>query len=483
DWYAAGARWLIDNPFLDEADLLQSFQVATLALAPEERRIALERFEERRALRAEGFIEDADQLVNGSFTLLFLSRGRMPVAVNKLKIDGAHWNNRPSDVANLCDHLTHTTENAHLWQIADLDRPPEEWLDAPILYLASHQGLNLSASDVDKIRRYVRLGGLLVTSADNAHNNFNASAEELYRQLFPEHALSLLEPDSDLLSAFHIIPENRLGVASVHNGARHLAVHLPVDVSWTLHANLKTNLDAWRLLTNVFIYASERDELRPRMARHFEPRLETRSPMPRLTVGRARYDGPWDPEPLAWEAIATALYNDRIADVETAPVDLADLPHPADVPLVHVTGAAPAYFTSGHAGSVRSYVDAGGTILFENVGGRARFDRAADELLKLAYPDKTLGPVALGSPFVTGKGIDGVDLTQLSYRTFAAQRIGRVSLPRLRALHFGGRPRVLVSTEDISFAALGQPKDGIFGYDTPSAQLIMANLVRQVLDR
>lgn len=483
DWYAAGARWLIDNPFVDERQYEQDVYTSLLAFSPEEKILALERFEAERAARAEGYIADTAQLVNGAFALLFLSRGRMPVAINKLAVNKMHWNNRPRDVANLTDAITHTTENTHLWQLADIDRPAEDWLDAPLLYLASHQALTLSTEQIDKIRRYVQLGGLIVTTADNAHNNFNVSAEELYQQLFPDYALSLLEPDSDLLNNYHLIPENTLGARSVHNGVRHLAVHVPVDMSWTLHAKVQTNTDVWRLMTNVFIYASERGELRPRMARHFENRLETNAPMSRLTVGRAKYSGAWDPEPLAWEAISTALYNDRIAEVTLAQVDLAKLPDPADVPLVHVAGAAPVYFTKQHVESVRAYVIQGGTLLFENVGGRGRFDRGAVSLLEEAFPLKRVGPVALSSSFVSGDGIGGVDLTQLGYRDFTVRRIGPVSLPRLKAIHFDGKPRVFVSAEDLSFGALGQPKDGIFGYDTHSAQLIFTNLVQHVLAR
>jgi hypothetical protein len=50
-------------------------------------------------------------------------------------------------------------------------------------------------------------------------------------------------------------------------------------------------------------------------------------------------------------------------------------------------------------------------------------------------------------------------------------------VPRLLAVSINGQPRIFISGEDLTFAMLNQPKWGVFGYTTDSAQKIMTNMV------
>ena len=75
--------------------------------------------------------------VNTAFAVLFLSRGRHPILMNKLRYDGP-WANRPRDLANLARFGTRELERPLNWQVVNLRRDYHDWLDSPILYVASH---------------------------------------------------------------------------------------------------------------------------------------------------------------------------------------------------------------------------------------------------------------------------------------------------------------------------------------------------------
>ena len=82
--------------------------------------------------------------------LLFLSRGRHPIFMNKLKFDG-HWSNRPHDLANLTKFAKRETERQLNWQVVPIDHDWRDWGDAPILYIASHEPPKIWAQDFDKL--------------------------------------------------------------------------------------------------------------------------------------------------------------------------------------------------------------------------------------------------------------------------------------------------------------------------------------------
>src|SRR5205814_7896546 len=108
------------------------------------------------------------------------------------------WNNRPRDLANLARFTSRELERPVNWQIVSIDRDPDQWSDAPILYVASHAGLHLSDEEIAKIRAFVDGGGMLFTQADNGSESFNLYVNQLAKRLFPEGELKDLSPDDEI---------------------------------------------------------------------------------------------------------------------------------------------------------------------------------------------------------------------------------------------------------------------------------------------
>src|SRR6185312_13169717 len=79
---------------------------------------------------------DAYAVIDTAYTLLFLSRGRYPVFMDKLRFE-KYWSNRPRDIANLTRFASKELERPFNWQVVSLARPWQDWMDSPVLYIAS----------------------------------------------------------------------------------------------------------------------------------------------------------------------------------------------------------------------------------------------------------------------------------------------------------------------------------------------------------
>jgi hypothetical protein len=68
-------------------------------------------------------------------------------------------------------------------------------------------------------------------------------------------------------------------------------------------------------------------------------------------------------------------------------------------------------------------------------------------------------------------------ITEAGYRTFARRTLGGLRGPQVRGIEIDKRTAVFVSREDLSAGLVGQPVDGIHGYDPKTATALMANLL------
>jgi hypothetical protein len=145
--------------------------------------------------RADGSWDGGDgTMAETAFTVLFLSRGRHPIFVSKLRFAG-NWANRPRDVANLTRFAGRELERPLNWQTVGLEREWTEWTDSPVLFIASDQAPNFSDADVEKFRAYIDSGGMLFTHADKNSPAFTKYVESLAQRLFPNYRLAPIADD------------------------------------------------------------------------------------------------------------------------------------------------------------------------------------------------------------------------------------------------------------------------------------------------
>ncbi|HVP73128.1 MAG TPA: hypothetical protein VMS30_05275, partial [Phycisphaerales bacterium] len=460
-----------------------------------------------------------------AFGLMFLSRGRVPVAINKLQFDGT-WNNRPRDVANLVAHLREATESELNWQIVKMSDGPERWLDAPMLYVASHQSLPFmkdlpidvnewvkgarefirqraageipmdskpperpQIAELDSLKRYLDLGGTIVALAEGGGRPFADSVEKAGMLMYPQYEWKDL-PETHWAYTIHTPQKTRRPpLKSLSNGVRDLIILSPSgDMPESLQTNdIEKSAHDFATLGNVYYYSSELNSTRPRLEQHAAFAEGERGGD--VTVVRAVHAGNWKPEPRALDVFAAWLRENRSINIAIADHPLAKIgeldPRPA---LVIVSGIDKITLSDAQKQAIRTYVEAGGVILFETPGGSggprdAQFCPTAEQ----ACADLFQRPVETiqRGRVLTGEGVDGaVDCSRVEWRPYALQVFGsRDSAPRLQgiALEAGKDPRIIFSREDLSHGLLNQPCWGIVGYAPQSARELLANILQHAM--
>ncbi|MBI1375230.1 MAG: DUF4159 domain-containing protein [Phycisphaera sp.] len=457
---ASGVKYFNNKPWFDSGARVILDQIDDKALDP------------GRAINSKG--PDANvgnQIISASFALMFLIRGGQPVLINKLEVPDYAWNNRPFDVKHLTQWVSDEMETPMLWQRVPITTPVDTWFDAPIMYLASHEPLDLNPTQKAKLKEYLMRGGLLVTSADSNSNAFNLSVKELMTELFPTLTYAKIAPDDPLYSAiYHIDPTFRAEALS--NGVRQLAIHLPADVSWPLHARDLSHLPLWQFFANLSYVATEGAPVRGGVA-HADGGKAERGDA--VDVARVLYDGNRNAESLVWQTLGE---TDAKVDTNVADVELDKLAG-ANAPLAHLIVTDGITPTDDQANALRDYVKRGGTLLVEAGGGQSRFGEAAMMLVAQVFRDDRLRPISIGIPMITGEGFNGYDVTNVHYRRFTLLRQGAgVEAPRLMTVEIDGEPRVIVSLDDLSLACLGVRRWGVDGYATDSARRLLSNIAR-----
>ena len=258
-----------------------------------------------------------DTVVETAYMLLFLSRGRHPVMMTKLKF-GEYWDNRPRDLANLAKFAGRELERPLNWQVVGIEHDWPDYFDSPVLYIASHEAPKLQEADYAKLRNFVLAGGLIFTQADGGSDAFNKWVPELAKNIAPNFKLEPLPDNSPIYNIQYKVPTHppMLGIS---NGARLLLVHSRGTFHWPGRNDRGTRRWAFEIGTNVFIYARGKPDLRNRLDSPYIP------PPPKSTPrGRSAYriEIRRQLEPRTRRVVRIALYSNGMA------ARRCDSPHP-----------------------------------------------------------------------------------------------------------------------------------------------------------
>lgn len=499
--------------------------------------------------------EGSDAVIDTAYALLFLSRGRHPILYNKLRFDGppalsstgpgssaaraggivatpseGGWTNRPREIANLARFVGQELERPINWQIVDIERHPDDWADAPILYLASHRAPAITAEHIRKLRTFVDNGGILFTHADAGSPEFNAFAGELALKMFPTSTLKPLPTEHAVYTLNYVIDAPRPRLQAVTNGVRLLMVHSPTDLSaaWQTRSTL-TRAGEFQLGANIYLYATGKERFRNRLDTPLIPALPAAPSPPApappapaapapppapevIALARLRYAGNWDPEPGAWPRLSRLLEWQTGVRLDLVPVaieDLAPPPAPAapvapyaspfvaasapapavgrssahttgrpepNIKVAHLTGTEALDLSDAQLAALQRFVAAGGTLLVESAGGSTSFSEAAES----AWLPKLVGRRRLESlpatdPLLRPTLPGTVALPPKMLRLYAMEQL-QIETPRLRAATLG-RGRVIFSPLDLTSGLLGTNTWGVLGFLPDYSESVARNLV------
>ena len=248
-------------------------------------------------------------------------------------------------------------------------------------------------------------------------------------------------------------------------------------------ARVNPNADAWELPARLFFYASGKGGLRSKLESLVVPEPET-PPTQTVSMAQLSYAGNWDAEPGAWPRLANLMALERSLGGAHTKVDLRTVqigelgtlaPPPA---LAHLAGTGKLVLTEQEQAALQVYVESGGTLLVEALGGDADFTASAKEKLAALFPQGKLKTVPANYLLYNG-GIspDATRIDSVEYRKFWILAHGASTTPGLQYITVGGRVGVLFSAEDITSGLLGTNTWGISGYMPASAIALARDIV------
>jgi len=417
-----------------------------------------------------------DALIDTAYTVLFLSRGRSPVLMSKLRFPD-FWTNRPRDLANLARFAGRELERPLNWQVVTLEHDWFDWLDSPVLYIASHVPPKLNDRDMQKLRQFAEAGGMIFTHADAGSEAFTKwVSSELVPKLFPKYELTDLPADHELYTVQYQVKPPPQKLKYVTNGSRVLLLHSPGDLNfaWQQRAE-KSKRPMFELGVNTFVYAAGKADLRNRLSSPYLP-APTEAARETFKVARVRYNGNWDPEPAAWYRFARSFQWETSIALEVTPLEPKDL-DPATHPVAHLTGTAAYTPSDEEAQALRNYVDNGGVLLIDACGGAWPFANAAEKtILPKLFADAKPQPLGENHSLLhanTGEGMEDVFKPRL--RPYASAKLGQAA-PSLQGLKHG-KGYIIFSALDMTTGLLDTNTWGVLGYDPGEAQAIVKNIV------
>jgi len=469
--------------------------------------------------------------IETSLITLTLTRGRHSVALSKLRYPGA-WANRPDDAMHLTEFVSKQVERPLNWQVVDIDRTWQEWLDTPVILLTGHEApafLN-DPKVIEQVTGFVNAGGLIFSNADNESPAFTQAMAALARRISGGAELAPLSPDHPLYNAlFNIRPAvpddapkpvlpslkpaakpttnpapTRPVLWGVTRGARLLMVHSPTDLArrWqdvdenragAIVVDGKTvkvsereiaaeqRRFALEAAANVFIYAAGKRDYRNRLESPYIQGLSS-GIVGDVPVARLKYDGQWDPEPQAWDRQSRWTQAHGSLNLKTVVKPLDGLKF-TDAPVAHLTGIGPRRFSVEEVDAVRDYVETGGVLLIDATGGDSAFIKSVREgLLPSSFPQQGLSRIDPKHPILTGDGTPFTsDLHEPVLNDFSNFSMRDQDV---RPFMFtAGRGVVVLCELDLTTALLGVRTFGYNGYESDWATKFVNNVIIWMLSR
>lgn len=456
--------------------------------------------------------------ISTSFALLFLSKGRWPVLLSKVKHGrGDDWNRHRSDVANLTRHVESRWKMDLVWQVTDIrEASVEDLTQSPVLYYCGANSPLPEDADAQeklarKLRDYLDRGGFLFAEAYCGGAAFDQGFRKLMERVFsePEYRLQILPPEHPIWRAEELVdPAQLRPLLGIEFGCRTSVVYAPPPAA---KASVQPPLSClWELsragreakysqsvqdqvkggLTigiNVLAYATNRGQLQTKEISFDTTAGEKRvDPVDRGTIHIAnlRHPGGCTAAPRALaallEAAGTALkIRFKAQTTDLAITDSALFDHH----LVFMHGRNAFRLTEAERKQLKTYVERGGTVFANAICANKAFSESFRREMKTIFPDAPLKTIAASDPLFT-RAFGGFDLSSVTRkdpqeraRNQPLKALQRKGPPEMEGIKIGNRYGVVFSPLDLSCALEKQDTMECQGYVREDAARIGVNVV------
>lgn len=456
------------------------------------------------------YSEDRPHIVT-SYALLFLSKGRRPVLLAKLKHGpDEDWNNHKSDVAHLTARAEKLWEIDMTWQIIDFEESTvDDLLQAPVLFLSGSKETQLDGQE-KKMRDYLDRGGFLFAEACCVDGTaFEKEIREFVNRVFPEKEYDLrrVGPAHPLWRVEELVrPDSPYAgqIWTVEYGCRTCMVFSEIDLScyWELYGTgrelklpqmTKSRLqDAMSMGINVLAYATNREP------KHKEESFTDLSALSDLDADESRgtiqiaklqHGGGCNDAPGALVNLLRAAGQGELRlQISTTEFPIrADDKNLSRFIMAFMHGRHDFRFTPKERESLKKYLENGGTLVGDAICASEAFANAFRREIKLVLPEYELQRIPVTDPImldVAGR----FDIREVERRDPVAQQDDqpirarkRKVEPELEGIKIDGRWVAIFSPYDISCALEKHEAMECRGYTRKDAARIGLNMLMYTL--
>lgn len=476
DWYRAGAEKLVR-----EQDRLSGYW------------------------KGVGHAEDNPE-IGTSLALLFLSKGRRPVLIAKLRHGPENdWNHHRGDLANLTGYVESKWNRDLTWQIIDPESASvEDLLQAPVLFINGRDAPQFSAEQRQRLRDYVDRGGFIFAEACCSGGGFDAGFRQMMSDMFPgnEYRLKLLPKEHPIWHAEESVPPGRLReLWGIDVGCRTSVVYCPQDIScqWELSKpgrELKVPKEiqedvaaANSIGINVLAYATNR-ELKYKYDQFQTTPVASEDKFDRgkLYVANIQHPGGCNAAPGALGNLLRVAGEKLKIRVGTEPRDLAlSDPQLFNYSLAFMHGRHSFRLTPQERKQLKLFLDRGGVLLADAICSNVEFSESFRHEMKSLFPDEPLSRVPVNHPLFTPE-FGGTTVTTVGRRQLQQSGPGgpvktvvREGEPYLEGIQLGDRLAVIFSPYDLSCALESREAIDCEGYTRDDAAKLGLNVIMYAL--
>jgi hypothetical protein len=427
-------------------------------------------------------------VVNTSFALLFLSKGRTPVLISKWaygKSEG--WNNKHYDARHLVEFASKELfkHQPLAWQVYDArrmsinnvqDRLQEvgTLLQSPIVYLNGHEAPIFTATQKQLLKQYIEEGGFVMAEACCGRDAFYVGFHALMKELFPEHQLKPLPPEHPIWRSWAVVPANFTLLEGLELGCKTVVVLSPKPLAGYWEANMVNEgrgKEAFRLAGNIIAYATgmQLPNARGTIAEIADAKAERNTPRGFLQTAQLRHEGDWHPAPKAMRNLMLHLRTKEKLDVSLATEELT-FTHPDlfKYKFLYLHGRGRFEVNAEGLENLRANLKNGGLLLSDACCGSLAFDGAFREFAAKLFPNGKLEPIPIDDVLFS-TDLNGTRIESVKVRTGGAGAGFDTQPPALEGIKVDGRWVVIYSRYDLGCALEKHASGDCKGHDYESA--------------
>ena len=428
-------------------------------------------------------------IVNTSFALLFLSKGRTPILISKLThLPENDWNNDRADARNLVDFATRELFKGKPmgWQVfnaseADRGRTGDdlaaELLQSPIAYFNGHKAPSFkNGNEIDMLEEFVLNGGVILAEACCGSKDFDTGFHEMIekRKLFrdeknfPNMELKQLDENHAVWTAagpkFAVSPANRrrFPLWGIEMGCKTVVIYSPNDLScrWESNqfADKGDNQIAFNIGVNIIAYATGLEPPKDRLTL-MQLKDESAEPIdvPRgfLKVGLVIHKGDFKVAHEAMPNLLRELRSKSGLDVslkveEVDPTRREIL----DYRFLYMHGRKNFALPKNKLDNLHFNLEHGGLLFADACCGSPEFDTSFQHFILDLWPKAKLEQIPLKDPLFS-EDLNGTAITSVRCRRKVEGKTDAEYQnyePFLQGVKIGGRWVVIYSRWDIGCA-------------------------------